>query len=58
MTGSLNEEKAILSLTLTLSKAFDVVSHIILLARMGYEANGGEKLTLPGSKGSSQEFRD
>lgn len=41
MTGSLNEEGAILSLTL--SKDFDAVSHIILVAKLDYKANVGEK---------------
>lgn len=55
MSGSLNEKRAVLSLTF--SKAFDAVSDITLVARLGYKANAGEKLiTLSGSKGNSQEF--
>lgn len=58
MTGSLNEERAILSLNFTLSKAFDAVSHINLAAKLGYRADVGENLTvLSGSKGRSQEFK-
>jgi len=38
VTGSVNEEKAMLSFTLTLSEAFDTVSPIVPVAKLGYKA--------------------